>query len=211
MTLVEPIIAMIYHPVSPLLRYLTASIVVVLFSAASLSAHEHAADAATQLPPLIRTAQSGNWSDAATWEGGKLPTAGQRVQIRASHRVVYDVNSDAVIRSIHVAGTLSFAADRDTRLDVGLIKIQPGDDPSEDGFDCEVHLDDSGRHARRPALLVGTPNQPIAAEHTALIRLTYVQGQDRESCPAMVCCGGRMEFHGAPLNRTWVKLGAPAT
>src|SRR6185503_12192884 len=29
-------------------------------------------------------------------------------------------------------------------------------------------------------------------------------------CPAIVCCGGRMDFHGAPLNRTWLKLGAPA-
>src|SRR5207302_1153127 len=27
---------------------------------------------------------------------------------------------------------------------------------------------------------------------------------------AIVCCGGRMDFHGAPLNRTWVKLGATA-
>src|SRR5205085_777245 len=28
------------------------------------------------------------------------------------------------------------------------------------------------------------------------------------SCPAMICCGGRLDLHGAPLNRTWVKLGA---
>src|SRR5581483_5068508 len=27
---------------------------------------------------------------------------------------------------------------------------------------------------------------------------------------AIVCCGGRMDFHGAPLPRTWVKLGAAA-
>jgi hypothetical protein len=211
LTLIDSIMAMNYHLVLPLLRYLAASIGAALLGVASLSAHEHAADTGTQLPPLIRTAQSGNWSAAATWEGSKLPAAGQRVQIRSPHQVVYDVNSDAVIRSIHVAGILSFAADRDTRLDVGLIKIQPGDDPSEDGFDCEVHLDDSGRHARRPALLVGTPNRPIGGKHTALIRLTYVHGQDPESCPAIVCCGGRLEFHGAPLNRTWVKLGAPAT
>ena len=60
----------------------------------------------------------------------------------------------------------------------------------------------------RPALEVGTPDQPIDARHTALIRLTYVNGLDRQSCPAIVCCGGRMDFHGAPLSRTWVKLGA---
>jgi hypothetical protein len=167
--------------------------------------------ATDKLPPFVRTARSGDWSEAATWEGGKLPAAGERVQIRAPHQVVYDVKSDAVIRSIHVAGTLTFTADRDTRLDVGLIKIQPGDDPSEVGFDCEAHVQDLGHGARQPALLVGTPEQPIGAAHTALIRLHYIKGQERESCPAIVCCGGRMDFHGAALSRTWVKLGATAT
>jgi hypothetical protein len=33
---------------------------------------------------------------------------------------------------------------------------------------------------------------------------------DKETCPAVTCCGGRMEFHGAPLSRSWVKLGATA-
>src|SRR5216117_1160603 len=89
---------------------------------------------------LVRTARTGAWSAPATWEGGKVPAAGARVQVRTGHAVTYDVRSDAVIRSIHVAGTLSFAPDRDTRLDVGLIKIQAGDDPSEDRFNCEAHL-----------------------------------------------------------------------
>ncbi len=60
--------------------------------------------------PLLRSAASGPWSAAATWEGGQAPKAGARVQIRAGHEVVYDVSSDQVIRSIHVAGTLRFAA-----------------------------------------------------------------------------------------------------
>src|SRR5438445_3321 len=61
-----------------------------------------------------------------------------------------------------------------------------------------------------PALEVGTPGRPIPARHRAVIRLVYFPGMDRESCPAVVCCGGRMDFHGAPLGRTWVKLGATA-
>ena len=89
---------------------------------------------------LIRSARSGPWSAAATWEGGKVPGAAARVQVRQGHTVVYDVRSERPIRSIHVAGTLTFAPDRDTRLDVGLIKIQPGEDASEDGFDCDAHL-----------------------------------------------------------------------
>src|SRR5262245_9621205 len=56
--------------------------------------------------PLLRSARSGTWSSSTTWEGGKVPTSGARVQIKASHRVVYDVKSDHVIRSIHIAGEL---------------------------------------------------------------------------------------------------------
>jgi hypothetical protein len=59
---------------------------------------------------LVQSAGSGSWSAPTTWEGGTIPTAGARVQIRSGHTVRYDVISTAVIRSIHVAGTLSFAA-----------------------------------------------------------------------------------------------------
>lgn len=136
-----------------------------------------------------------------------MPGAGARVQVRAGHTVLYDVASDVVIRSVHVAGTLRFARDRDTRLDVGLLKVQPGEDASEDGFDCDMHRPEAG-HGPVPTLEVGSPEAPIEAAHTARIRLTPVPGLDPKSCPALVDCGGRMELHGAPLNRTWVKLDA---
>src|SRR5947209_6058556 len=98
-----------------------------------------AADKGTGGPALLRTAQSGPWSAPATWEGKKVRPAGSRVQVRPGHTVTYDLQSDQVIRSIHVAGTLRFPPDKDTRLNVGLIKIQPGDDASEEGFDCDAH------------------------------------------------------------------------
>jgi len=147
-----------------------------------------------QLPGLIRSIQSGPWSEANTWEGGKIPAAGQRVQVRSGHTITYDMKSDRVIRSIHVAGTLRFPADKDTRLDVGVIKIQPGDDASEDGFDCDAHVKEPPAGQPRPALEVGTPDHPIDVGRTALIRLTYVNGLDKQSCPAIVCCGGRWTF-----------------
>jgi hypothetical protein len=162
------------------------------------------------LPPLVRSARSGPWSAFATWEGGKVPAAGARVQVCTGHTVVYDVKSDQPIRSIHVAGTLTMARDRDTQLTVGLIKIQAGDDASENGFDCDAHLPRTDPKKPRPALLVGTSEEPIPAGHSALIRLVPFAGMDPRSCPAIVCCGGRMEFHGAPLSRTWVKLAVTA-
>jgi hypothetical protein len=189
-------------------RALTAAALVLL--AAPVTNGLHGAAPVAPGPGLIRSARSGPWSAPATWEGGKVPGAGARVQVRPGHSVTYDLNSDQVIRSVHVAGTLRFPPDRDTRLDVGLIKIQPGDDASEDGFDCDAHAEEPPEGQARPALEVGTPDRPIAAGHTALIRLTYVDGLDRQSCPAIVCCGGRMDFRGAAMNRTWVKLGATA-
>ena len=166
--------------------------------------------AAENAQGLIRSAHSGQWSAPATWEGGKVPGADARVQIREGHVVVYDVKSELPIRLVHVAGTLTFDREKDTRLDVGLIKIQSGEDASEDGFDCAAHLPDVPAGGSRPALEVGTHDRPITANHTAVIRLVDCDGVDKNSWPAIVCCGGRMDFHGTPLNRTWVKLGATA-
>src|SRR5262245_3551526 len=94
--------------------------------------------------PIVRTAQSGAWSAPATWEGGKIPPANARVLIREGHRVRYDVQATKPIRSLTISGTLSFARDRDTRLDVGLIKIQAGEDCTEEGFACDAHADRRG-------------------------------------------------------------------
>src|SRR5262249_2536652 len=88
-----------------------------------------------------------------------------------------------------------------------LLKIQPGDEYSEDGFDCDAHLMAPEPGKPRPALEVGTPERPIDARYTALIRLHLVEGLDKQSCPAIVCCGGRMDFHGAALSRTWLQIG----
>lgn len=156
--------------------------------------------------PWIRSARSGPWSAAATWDGGKVPAASARVHIRPGHTVTYDVSSDQAIRAVHIGGHLTFARDRDTRLDVGVIAIEAGDEPSENGFDCSAHgmADDK---MPQPSLEVGTLNDPIPAGKTALIRLVLFPAHDKLSCPAIVCCGGRWDMHGAPLSRTWVKLG----
>ena len=137
-----------------------------------------------------------------------MPGAGARVLVRSGDVVTYDVSSSAVIRSIQVAGTLTFSRDCDTRLDVGLLKVQAGEHAGDNGVDCETHT--VPPNAPLPTLEVGSPEAPIPAQYTALIRLTPVAGQDPTSCPSILSCGGRMEFHGAPMSRTWVKLGVTA-
>lgn len=174
----------------------------------------------------VRTAKSGNWSDPATWEKGQLPKAGQNVQVRPQHTVVYDIGSDDAIRVLHVAGTLSFSREKSTRLSAALIKIQPGEMCSLDGFVCAVHAaaevkktasttppseKDTRDAGPFPAALeLGTPEKPIPAGVTATIRLVHLEGMDPDSMPAIVTCGGRWDVHGAPMSRTWVKLGKTA-
>jgi len=159
---------------------------------------------------FIVSAKSGPWSQGQTWVGGKVPSAGSRVRIAEGHTVTYDIAGDQVIRMIHVAGTLTFAHDRNTRLDVGLIRIQEGDAAGEDGFDCEAHTKAPDPNKARPTLEIGTPQKPIDAKHTALIRLVPCEGMNKETLPAIICCGGRWDVHGTALSRTWVELGADA-
>ena len=45
-------------------------------------------------PPLVRSAASGRWSNAATWQGGKVPGNGSRVQVMTGHVVTYDIKTD---------------------------------------------------------------------------------------------------------------------
>src|SRR5438045_17906 len=98
---------------------------------------------AVQAAP-VKSAKSGNWSEAGPWDTGKVPAAGDKVLIRSGHAVTYDAKSDAVIRGITISGTLAFATDKDTVLNVGLIKIEAGDTYSEEGFDCD-HASSSER------------------------------------------------------------------
>lgn len=181
-----------------------------------------AGPASADAPKLIRTAGSGPWSAPATWEGARVPAAGDRVLVRPGHAVTYDVAAKDVIRAVHVAGVLTFAPDRDTELNVGLLKIQHGEATYENGFDCPPHQDNKSAAPApadlgvlctccdgKPSLFVGTPDRPIDARHKAVVRLHFIPGMDQKSCPAILCCGGRMDFHGAPLGRTWVNLGEP--
>lgn len=156
---------------------------------------------------VVRSAASGPWSSDKTWENGALPKAGDSVLIKKGHDVVYDISSNAVIRVVTVAGTLRFSREKDTKICAALIKVQSSEDISEDGFDCHGPIVKSITPGPRPLLEIGSADAPISADHTALIRLTYIEGMNKESCPALVCCDGRMEIHGAPLSHSWVKLG----
>ncbi len=164
----------------------------------------------------VRSVRDGRWTDPSTWTPRRVPRAGDRVLVDRGTRVVYDASSADVIRLIQVAGTLRFADDRDTLLEVAVLKVQDSATCSESGFACDFEGTSADgepgtpRPGALPALLVGTPERPIPASHTARIRLRHLEGLSEDDAPALVCCSARMELHGAPLGRTWVKLGRDA-
>ena len=132
------------------------------------------------------------WSAPRRAAPGRRPTPGKAARFRPPARASRSApgtassttsQSDAAVRSIHVAGTLRFAPDRDTRLDVGLIKIQAGDDASENGFDCDAHV---GRARRRRSRgrrwRSARADRPDRRRSTPpLIRLAYVDGHGQGS------------------------------
>jgi hypothetical protein len=156
-----------------------------------------------------RSAKSGAWSDAATW-GGKLPKAGERVQVRTGHVVTYDIEAAEAFRMIQVAGTLNFSRQKNTRLEVGLIKVEPGETTTEDGFNCHEDTTSVVVSGPRPVLEIGTADSPIPAGVSATIRLRHFEGMNPETLPAIIICGGQWDIHGAPMPRTWLKLAASA-
>jgi hypothetical protein len=161
----------------------------------------------------LRSVKGGPWSAPETWDAKRIPREGDRVLIGRKTRVLYDVDSPAVIRYLQVAGVLSFARDRSTTLNVGVITIQASEENAETSFDCHMageerkHEPASGERA---ALEVGTSEDPIPHPHTARIRLHLAAGIEKKDGPAIVCCDGRMDFHGAVMNRTWLYLAKNA-
>ncbi|MEO0819617.1 MAG: G8 domain-containing protein [Pseudomonadota bacterium] len=93
-----------------------------------------------------RAVSDGDWSDPATWEGGKVPGAGADVFIPAGVAVRYDVASDAELGFVRVDGELNWATTRDTKMVVDTIigtassKITVGtlSDPVRSNVEAEI-------------------------------------------------------------------------
>ncbi len=165
----------------------------------------------------IQSVRDGDWSDPRTWEPERVPRADDRVLVTRDTHVRYDVESKDVIRLVQVMGALQFARDRNTELNVGLLKVQNSPHCSESGFACDfAHVNLAGEptgvpQGAMPLLEIGTPDAPIPAEYTARIRLHFLEGMNKDDAPAVACCSAQMEIHGSPISRTWIKLAQDAS
>ena len=111
--------------------------------------------------PTVVNVRSGAWSDAATWDGGRVPGDNDTVRIAEQSQVVYDVVSDARLHAVGVAGTLTFRTTADTRLRVthllvytgGTLAVGDEEDPIQAASLAEIIINDQ-------PLLTGTLSQP---------------------------------------------------
>ena len=79
--------------------------------------------------PLIRSARNRPLvGPRRPGKAGKAPGPGARVQVRAGHVVTYDIKTTDADPLDSCRRDTALRPRRDTRLDVGLIKIQAGDD-----------------------------------------------------------------------------------
>ena len=141
--------------------------------------------------PTVTAVRSGNWSDASTWSGGHVPTAGDRVVIGESTVVQYNTVSNARIEAIEVSGTLNFSTTLNTRLTVGTLTVMP-----------------------TGTLQIGTSASPVAVGITAELVIAD-QALNTTVDPRQYGTGliglGKVDIHGAPLNETWTRLAIEPT
>lgn len=141
-----------------------------------------AAGASPAAPATPPTASGTRWSDPATW-GGTVPAAGAAVVIPRGKTVVLDTRTPA-LQGLTIQGTL-VAADADVGITSDFVFVQGG------------------------RLQIGTAETPFVRSATITLTGTSTAenpGTQGFGDKVLAVMGGRLELHGRPVARNWVKL-----
>src|SRR5215510_3563835 len=86
------------------------------------TAHDHIPNFAAN--PTISSASNGSWSNPGIWTPARVPGPSDVVIVK--HTVTYDsTTGNADVIGIDVGGTLRFATNQTTRLNVGTLIVLP--------------------------------------------------------------------------------------
>ena len=88
-----------------------------------MSGHESATHGTDHMSDLFSgvfrdkwVVNSGNWTNPATWSGGTLPAAGQKIHIPTGKSLIYNQHSNVEYSWVRVDGSLKFSTSMATRL-----------------------------------------------------------------------------------------------
>ncbi len=121
---------------------------------------------------------NGSWFDPNTWANNKVPGDNANVMIAGGVTVTYDQESNAQLKTVRVDGTLTFAADKNTKMVVDtFINMSSG------------------------TLNIGTEDDPIQADKTATILIDGNDKIDTKWDPTQLSRGvishGQVNVYGA--------------
>lgn len=94
----------------------------------------------------------GRWSNPSTWSNGKIPDGNARVVIGEEVDVLYDVKSDARLKTVRIDGSLTFAPNKDTQIVVdtlvnapsGTLRIGTAENPIQSDKMARIIIADNG-------------------------------------------------------------------
>ena len=157
----------------------------MLGSAGGVAAQDDHAHAQADAGPPASAMRTVRWSDPASWPGGKVPGAGDAVEIGRGLEVVLDVDPPA-LRSLTIDGKLSFSDDLDIGLETEWIYLRGGE------------------------LQIGSEAAPFT--HNATITLTDTVPDENINTMGdrgIMLMGGTLNLHG-DRESSWTKLATTA-
>ncbi len=125
------------------------------------------------------------WSDPSTWPNGKVPAAGDSVEITRDMDVLLDVDAPG-LRSLTIQGSLTFSDERDISLESEWIYVPGG------------------------SLTIGTADNSHTSNATITLTDSFI-GEDINTMGdrGIMLMNGTLNLHGT-RDHTWSKLSATA-
>ena len=67
------------------------------------------------------------WSNASSWDTGKIPLAGENVEIKSGWNMLYDIEESPILNVLQINGRLTFEPAKDLHLRAKYVFVRAGE------------------------------------------------------------------------------------
>lgn len=67
------------------------------------------------------------WSNASSWDTGKIPLAGENVEIKSGWNMLYDLEESPIVNVLQINGRLTFEPAKDLHLRAKYVFVRAGE------------------------------------------------------------------------------------